>query len=117
MKRFLQLCTLIIAFFCSVQVVNAAGIDKADLEKRYDLKKGKEIYDESCGACHGNGVLAAPKFCDVTAWKPLIDKGMDTLVKHAIDGFNSMPANGGLSNLTLEEAGNVVAYMVDQCLF
>ncbi len=117
MKRFAQLCTLFVAFFCSSQFALAAGIDKSALEKKYDLKKGKQIYDESCAACHASGLLASPKFCDVAAWKPRMEKGMDMLVKHAIEGFNAMPSKGGMETLTIDESADAVAYMVDQCLF
>jgi cytochrome c5 len=117
MKRFAQIGTFAVAFFCTTQLVQAAGIDKADLALKYDLKKGKQIYDESCAACHNSGLLASPKFCDVAAWKPRMDKGMDMLIKHAIEGFNAMPSKGGVETLTIDESADAVAYMVEQCLF
>ncbi len=117
MKRFAQLCTLAAAFFCSTQLLHAEGINKSELEKKYNLVQGKKIYTETCAPCHASGLLSSPKFCDVAAWKPRMDKGMDVLVKHAVEGFNGMPSKGGLDTLTLDQSADAVAYMVDQCLF
>jgi cytochrome c oxidase subunit 4 len=117
MKHFAQLCTLVLAFFCVTQIAQAENIEKAALAKQYNLAEGKKIYEESCSACHASGLLSAPKFCDVAAWKPRMAQGMTTLVKHAVDGFNSMPSKGGLETLSIEQSANAVAYMVDLCLF
>ncbi len=101
----------------STPAAHPGNIDKAELAKKYNLAEGKEIYTNSCSACHGIGLLAAPKFCDITAWKPRMANGMDTLIKHTVEGFNGMPSKGGIDTLTLDQAANAVAYMVDQCLF
>jgi cytochrome c oxidase subunit 4 len=117
MKRTVKLCILVFAFVGTASIAHAENINKAELAKKYDLAEGKKIYNESCSACHASGLLAAPKFCDITAWKPRMAQGMATMVKHAVDGFNAMPSKGGLDTLSIEQASNAVAYMVDQCLF
>jgi cytochrome c5 len=89
---------------------------RAEIRAKYNLVQGKQIYEQACTACHATGLLAAPKFCDVQAWKPRIAKGMDVLLQHTIQSYNSMPAKGGVESLTIAECGNAVAYMVDQCL-
>jgi cytochrome c5 len=81
-----------------------------------NIAHGKQIYERVCAACHSEGVMEAPKFCDITAWKPRIAHGMETMVKHAVEGFNNMPSKGGLESLTVTDAANAVAYMVDQCI-
>lgn len=73
----------------------------------------KSIYQNTCFACHGTGAAGAPKLGDNGAWKDRIAKGMDTLVDHAINGFNAMPPKGGNAGLSDEEVRAVVKYIVD----
>lgn len=51
---------------------------------------------------------------DSGAWGDRIDKGLETLVDHAINGFNAMPAKGGCSNCSDEEIQVAVEYMVEE---
>jgi len=76
-------------------------------------RDGKAVYESVCTACHSVGVAGAPKFGDTAAWAPRIAKGMETLVNHAVNGFNAMPAKGGCSSCPDEEIANGVQYMVD----
>jgi cytochrome c5 len=73
----------------------------------------ESIYNSACSACHGSGVLGAPKFGTAADWTPRVAQGMDILVKHAIDGFNAMPPKGGQAALSDDEIKAVVQYMVD----
>ena len=73
----------------------------------------KSAYTASCFACHGTGAAGAPKTGDKGAWKKRIAKGMDTLVDHAINGFQGMPPRGG-SSLSDEAVEAVVKYMVKE---
>lgn len=79
---------------------------------------GKATYDMACFACHAAGVAGAPKLGDKAAWAPRIEKGMDTLKKHAIEGFQGnsgvMPAKGGRTDLSDEQVNAAVEYMVSQ---
>lgn len=75
-------------------------------------KSGKEVYQSVCSTCHATGVLGAPKIGDVSAWKPRIAKGKNTLYKHAIQGFKAMPPKGGATNLSDAEVKAAVDYMV-----
>lgn len=81
-----------------------------------DTAQGKQIYDKACFTCHAQGVAGAPKIGDKALWEPRIAKGMDTLVNHAINGFQGesgvMPPKGGFMNLSDEEVRAAVAYMV-----
>lgn len=78
---------------------------------------GEGVYNTACTACHGAGIAGAPKTGDADAWGPRLDKGMDTLVRHAIEGFQGdagyMPPRGGYSNLSDDEVRDAVQYMVD----
>src|SRR5690606_14679376 len=50
-------------------------------------RSGEDVYNGSCMACHGTGAAGAPKTGEAGDWKPRIAKGVDTLHKHAIEGF------------------------------
>gem|GEM_PF-697382 len=75
-------------------------------------KTAKEIYDATCVACHGSGVLNAPKFGDKAGWADRIAKGNDTLLKNAINGLNAMPPRGGNAGLSDEDVKRTLDYML-----
>ncbi|MDL0432353.1 c-type cytochrome [Marinobacter sp. TBZ242] len=77
-------------------------------------RSGNEVYDAACAACHASGAAGAPIVGDSDAWGGRIDKGLETLVSHAINGFNAMPAKGGCSSCSDEEIEVAVEYMVEQ---
>lgn len=71
-------------------------------------------YRTACMACHASGAAGAPKLGDKAAWKARIAQGMDTLVKHAVNGKGAMPPKGGRMDLTDAQIKSTVAYMVDE---
>ncbi len=73
----------------------------------------KEVYEQTCAACHGSGVMGAPKMGDAESWKPHAQKGLATLHKHAIEGFKAMPPKGGNSSLSDDEVDSAVNYMLE----
>ena len=77
---------------------------------------GKELFEQTCSACHGAGVAGAPKAGDKTAWAPHIAKGLPTLYDHALHGFTgttgSMPAKGGRTDVPDAMVEQAVNYMV-----
>lgn len=79
-----------------------------------DLVKGEQVYTATCLACHGAGVLGAPKFGDKAAWAPRIAKGIDTLHTNALNGFNMMPPKGGNAGLSDGDLKSAVDYMVSK---
>ena len=78
------------------------------------LAQGEKIYTATCLACHGAGVLGAPKFGDKALWAPRIAKGMDTLYTNSINGINMMPARGGNAALKDDEMKAAIDYMVSK---
>ena len=79
-----------------------------------DLALGEKVYGANCIACHGAGVLGAPKFGDKTAWGPRIAQGKETLYTHALNGFKMMPARGGNAALKDEEVKAAIDYMASK---
>ncbi|HET8789929.1 MAG TPA: c-type cytochrome [Modicisalibacter sp.] len=76
-------------------------------------KSGEEIYASVCMACHDTGAAGAPKMGDVAAWEPRMEKGMETLYAHAIDGFKAMPAKGGNPSLSDQDVKDAVNYLTE----
>ena len=79
---------------------------------------GKATYETVCSVCHGAGIAGAPKVGDKAAWAPRIAQGLETLDKHALEGFQGksgmMPAKGGRLDLSDELVKATVAHMVSQ---
>ncbi|XOZ32331.1 c-type cytochrome [Halomonadaceae bacterium KBTZ08] len=93
--------------------VNIAGQEGQQMQQQSSGPRGgEEVYTAACSACHDSGAAGAPKFGDSGAWGDRISKGKETLYKHAINGFNAMPAKGGCGDCSDEEVQNAVDHMV-----
>ncbi|HUO82038.1 MAG TPA: c-type cytochrome [Gammaproteobacteria bacterium] len=79
---------------------------------------GPQVYNSACLACHASGAAGAPMMGDKAVWEPRLAKGMEVLVKHAIEGFQGetgfMPPKGGRTDLSDEEVTAAAEYMVEQ---
>ena len=82
------------------------------------LPDGEQVYSMACMACHGAGIAGAPRTGDIPAWEERMIAGMDTLINHAINGFQGekgvMPAKGGNPSLSDGEVAAAGEYMVAQ---
>lgn len=76
-------------------------------------RTGEEIYTATCAACHGSGVMNAPKFGDNAAWAPRIARGFASLMDSALHGKNAMPARGG-GDYSDYEMARAVVYMTNK---
>ncbi|EKP0306675.1 cytochrome c5 family protein [Aeromonas veronii] len=80
-------------------------------------RDGETVYKGACFACHDTGAAGAPKRGDKAAWEPRVAQGIDTLKKHAIEGFTGksgmMPPRGTCTNCSDEEIENAIHYMTD----
>lgn len=75
---------------------------------------GEEVYMKACAACHAEGVAGAPKTGDIEGWKARIEKGPEALVQAAIAGVGTMPAKGGMAELTDEDVAAAVNFMIEK---
>jgi cytochrome c5 len=79
-------------------------------------KDGKALFEQTCSACHGQGIAGAPKAGDKSAWAPRIAEGKPTLYQHALNGFQGssgvMPPKGGRTDLPDDLVKQAVDYMV-----
>ncbi|WP_071873142.1 c-type cytochrome [Atopomonas hussainii] len=76
-------------------------------------RSGEDVVAKSCNACHGAGVLGAPKVGDSADWKARADKagGLDTLLQHAINGINAMPPKGTCGDCSDDELMAAIKHM------
>jgi cytochrome c5 len=74
---------------------------------------GEQVYNEICAGCHASGALGSPKFKEAKDWGPRNAKGYDTLLNHALNGFNKMPARGGEPDLTDLEVARGIVHMAN----
>lgn len=76
---------------------------------------GAVIYDSLCKTCHATGAGGAPQM-NRAAWGSRLSQGTDTLVTHAINGFQGpngiMPPRGGNPSLTDEQVRVTVEWML-----
>ena len=79
-------------------------------------KSGTELFEQTCSACHGQGIGGAPRAGDKAAWGPRIAKGKSLLYQHAIEGFTGtagvMPAKGGRTDVPDDLVKQAVDHMV-----
>ena len=79
-------------------------------------KNGTELFEQTCSACHGQGIAGAPRAGDKAAWAPRIAQGKAVLDDHAIHGFTgsagTMPPKGGRTDVSDDLVKQAVDYML-----
>jgi cytochrome c5 len=90
-------------------VIQAPAVDAAEDSAG---GAGEQIVTSVCAACHGTGLMQSPKLGSSDDWAPRIEKGIETLYNHAINGFNMMPAKGGRADLSDDDIKAAVDFMV-----
>ena len=75
-------------------------------------RSGEELYTAACVACHGSGVMGAPKAHDKAAWSARLGGNLKALVASAIAGKGAMPPKGGAGDATDEEITKAVEFMM-----
>lgn len=76
-------------------------------------RSGADVFNASCMACHGSGVLGAPKKDDAAAWGPRMEAGFDTVLANAINGFGAMPPRGTCGNCSDDDIKAAIEYMIE----
>jgi cytochrome c5 len=79
---------------------------------------GEQVFQAVCKTCHEPGITGAPKVGDKAAWAGPIKKGYETLVQHALNGFQEagkvMPPRGGNPDLSDVEVERALVYMANR---
>jgi cytochrome c5 len=102
----------------AMEVADTGAMEVADAGEGATAGGSNEVYDGLCVSCHGSGIPGIPQTGDVDAWAPRIAQGMDTLYKHALEGFTGesgmmMMPRGGNPDLTDDQVKSAVDYIVD----
>ena len=95
-----------------IKPVGSVHIAGAVVQAAGGARSGADVYNASCTACHSAGVLGAPKPNNAGDWEARIAQGMDTLVSHAINGFNSMPPKGTCMDCSDDEIKAAIEHMI-----
>lgn len=74
-------------------------------------RSGEDVYNAACTACHGAGILGAPKNGDAAAWDERLAKGMDATLANAINGLNAMPPKGNCMDCSDDEILAAIKFM------
>ncbi len=136
MKKIQRLTILILSglVFFGLQGVDTSAVEdgpgknqsvssSGDSQTKVDLPTadpalGEKIYRQACFVCHDSGLMGAPKLGSVEAWKPKIDKGMETLFLSVMNGYQGtvgyMPPRGGNMDLSDQEVFSALVYMIEK---
>lgn len=97
-----------------IRPVAEEGFTLVDVNAPRVLQAGDAIYASTCAACHDAGLAGAPKVGDNAAWGARLAQGYGTVLKHAIEGLNAMPAKGGNPDLDDVEVARAVVFMANK---
>lgn len=73
-----------------------------------------QLYNRSCRSCHAGGTAGAPRSGDTAAWQPRVDKGLDTLLDHTINGYRGMPPMGMCMDCDADQFVALIEFMAGQ---
>jgi cytochrome c5 len=79
-------------------------------------ERGRMVYQNVCMACHApeNVMVSSPKAGDAAEWArrgSRTAQGLETLARHAMEGFGAMPPKGGRPELTLAQIRDAIDFM------
>ena len=96
-----------------VQGKECAGMEVVASTGGGAAKSPDDIIAKHCNACHGAGLLNAPKIGDAAAWKERADHqgGLDGLLAKAITGLNAMPPKGTCGDCSDDELKGAIQKM------
>lgn len=86
----------------------------AALDKKPEDPRLAEIYSQTCKSCHASPASGAPLTGDAGAWKPRLEKGLETLVRNTVEGYNGMPPLGSCSDCTRDDLRALIRFMSDR---
>lgn len=98
-------------------VVSKEPYHLAPLDQEPTLKRGQEVYINTCILCHQTGVMSAPRIGSSANWfHRLKSSGLNGLYRHTINGFNSMPIKGACVTCSDNDIISAVDYILNQSL-
>lgn len=98
-------------------VVSEEPLGISPSEKQPTLKRGKQVYVNTCIICHQDGKMGAPVIGNGPGWfMRLKDSGLTGLYRHAIHGYNSMPVRGACVTCSDNDIIAAVDYLLNKSL-
>ncbi len=98
-------------------VVSEEPLGLPPSEKQPTLKRGKQVYVNTCIICHQNGEMGAPRIGNGANWfMRLQSSGLTGLYRHAINGYNSMPVKGACVTCSDNDIISAIDYMLNKSL-
>ena len=98
-------------------VVSEEPLGVLPSEQQPTLKRGKQVYVDSCIICHQNGMMSAPRIGNGANWyQRLKDSGLTGLYRHTINGYNSMPVKGACVTCSDNDLISAVDYLLSKSL-
>jgi len=86
-------------------------------EQQPTLKRGKQVYVNTCIICHQNGEMSAPRIGNGANWfLRLQTSGLTGLHRHTINGYNSMPVKGACVTCSDNDLIAAVDYILNKSL-
>lgn len=82
------------------------------VERAPDYRRGAQLYQIYCGACHDRGQKDAPTLDDIEAWDERAFQWEAVLKQHAAQGFLDMPPRGDQPELSEQSMNDVLFFMV-----
>ena len=116
----LYVCATVVLIACSKSEQTKAPEKKEHptvwVPEDPQLAHGRTLYMADCYRCHNTGLEGATRITDREGWKLKSEKGVATLVDHAINGFSGkigeMPPRGGNDDLSDEDIHTIVVYIL-----
>jgi cytochrome c5 len=93
-------------------VPDAAAVQRAESLRPTNAALAAQ-YERACMTCHAVPGSGAPLTGFTEHWKPRMKQGMDTLVHHAIDGYQAMPARGLCADCTEQDMRALIGFMAN----
>ncbi|GAA5525951.1 hypothetical protein Maes01_02529 [Microbulbifer aestuariivivens] len=91
-----------------------SSVEPASLAETKQLRDINQLYQRTCISCHSNGLNGAPRTGDQSVWAVRMEKGMDTLVENARNGFQAMPPRGLCFDCSDEEYAALIHLMAEE---
>lgn len=110
--RRLRNCVLAASAFATLPA-DAGGVAGSS-NNGYDGDRGREIFVQTCAACHVLGAANAPRIGDKKEWLERLAAGRMALLRSVLKGKGSMPPKGGNASLTDDDANAALDYLVSR---
>lgn len=98
-------------------VVSEEPLGVLPSEHQPTLKRGKQVYVNTCIMCHQTGKMSAPQIGNGANWfMRLKSRGLTGLYRHTINGYNSMPVKGACVTCSDNDLMSAVDYILNKSL-